>query len=1620
MAKSSGQVTKIYELRTLGYKDLSKELENVANLFTSIKKAKLSAQGRLVTTTDINEVKKLADEINHLKVEEQQLRVERQRMLNEQKAAQIQRQVAIDQQKAAKAANIGEAGSIAAIRKEIRELNAALILKNQKGTSTIDFRGEILTIDQATIKMKQLTAAEQEFRRQFAADTTLVGEYTTGIVNAFKKMGLDDLIAGQVTKTQQRLNDLNGDFDRLQKELQETRAAGQSTDTIERQMIENRNEVIKLDTSLAKLKTDLRGVGDIGNQVSTSISNGFKSLKGQVAQFALQYIGITALISKTQQGLSEAKLSSDLTTDLQIQLDATEEETLQLIETLKKINTRTTLAGLQEIANIALRAGVTSENIAGVTEAIDKVKVAFGKDFGSVEVGTETFAKLINIFFKDGQITGERILTIGNSIRALANETVASVPFLTDFSGRMAGVKQIANITLPDILGLGAGFEQFKQSAEVSSTVLVKVIPKLATDTQKFADIVGITKEQFSELLENNPAEALIRVAESLVKSGAGIEEISNSLADSELGSGRITSIIATLGGKADVFRERIARAGVTMQDTAAISDAFQKKNTNLAASMDRLNKRFSDFFASKNFQIVLSAISGLLLLIIGNLPLLITLVGLLTASWAAQNITLVSLRAQLILYNLGIGANLVLMGVLRVANLAYIATMFVLNGAYGLVTRAAAFFNLTISKTPLGLILTGVTLLVTAFKAFGEGLFNTTNSLKQNNIQLRINRDIAREAAKATSDQRAEAKLLAGVVRDLSISEATRMATLEKLIALDPVFQKTLVDGKINYDELNKALNTYNTNLLRSAEIEAAKARQAKEFAQLTGLAGQRQDIETALSSGDFSQLEGESKEFFEKVLFSQIGLTGVPNSKTFKKAAAKAVQQLNNEIKKQADIVDAAQKSFNEKLKEGDQGKTPGVSIVTPALKTVEVDVNALKKAVDDYDIQIQKFKGSQKDLDKLIAQRTAAQKKLDAATGKKDQPGPAFRGSRLTGEQKDDFKDIEALRDEELAKDQILFQKREITEEQHLNNVLDINVKAIDAKLKLLKGANAEERKQISQLQLERLTLEQQTNNKIFELREQLLKNQLDEQIKNIQEEDRRIQEDPTLSEEEKAQAKLNADKKILDLQIQFNAAIDALEKLLNQNSLTNAKEGADAVRKTRQEIFEDERAIAEAQLKDISNAGDKQRAQFVINYEKLRQNILNNDKLTATQRKKALEKLAKLHNVTILSSELAQLTIEFEKIKKLYEQGLKSEKEFLEAKAAMEKKATDLSQAKTVLSDTGIDLPSGANTQKILTEKLSKAFGFEEGGDNEAILGEVLAQSFDLAQQAMNNYFDAERERIQDSLELNIQRLELEKDQMLAKAQSKEEEESIERQFEAKKRKAQQDAGEQLKKVKKAEAKIALATELANIAVQASQYPFPASLIIGGILTALALGRYALNVAAINKEKFAFGGKPGEVPSRGGQFGGKPHSKGGTDFSFRGERYNAEAKELAVIRTKDAPKGKRFSVTGTQMEIASAINKIGGGINFKPGAKLVKFETGGFLGDRLQPPVFTPSNNFINNSGGISEEKFDELIEKITEMNTETSKRIDRIQTVVSDKEITDAQNKRAKQTSIGTL
>jgi hypothetical protein len=608
----------------------------------------------------------------------------------------------------------------------------------------------------------------------------------------------------------------------------------------------------------------------------------------------------------------------------------------------------------------------------------------------------------------------------------------------------------------------------------------------------------------------------------------------------------------------------------------------------------------------------------------------------------------------------------------------------------------------------------------------------------------------------------------------------------------------------------------------------------------------------------------------------------------------------------------------------------------------------------------------------------------------------------------------------------------------EKQHLQALEQINVDALNKKVALYnrregqllltkKKLSADEKKDRAEFSEQITAIELDTSKKIndidkkrFDENVKRLESRRDAESAQINQNKDSIINDINSTEVQKAQARLDADNKELEAQKKFFVGLLFLNEQFNAEALKKAKE---AIEKQQAEVAKDRKNISEATIQDIQANGNKEIAATQLRFGLLRSEILANDKLTSKQRQKQLETLGAAEERTILAIELKTLQAQFEVTKNLFALGLITEQAFLDAQKKFIDKANELQKGILSATETTTEKvkKTFGNLKDIISSGLKNLFKVDEtttqGKELASAIGEVVAQSYDLALQAMNAYFDAEQQRIEQSLQLNQERLAMEEDQVKARATSAAEIASIEKQYAAKKKAEEKKAHEELRKSKRSEAKIAFAVELANIWAQAASYPPPLSLIIGGIESALAGVRLSLRLNEINRETFA---KGGIVPTKtGGEITGQSHKEGGVPFNHR---YEAEGKELAIVNKKSAQDNKIRTITGTNRQILSRINEIGGGISFASGAKVHKFESGGYLGTNLQPPVFVPASITTSSTiAAISKEDLQQISDNTAKIMKEAVKEsIKQIQVVQKTSTVTDAQKKQVKQSSINSL
>lgn len=1651
-------ITKIYEVKLQGsgtlldeMKKVNKEFENASKKWKELKK--LIAAGGLSSA----DTAKYKEELNQAKLETEKLRQETIKLRNESLVlGNANKQQTADQKKA----NQETKNSTSAWKELLKQLNDAR--NNAKniavkfGIDSSEFKKAAAEANAFDKQVKQIESHLGQFQRNvgnYPGNQMLQG-LNQNTLQALIKSGFGNIIANQVNLAKERTKELDQQFTLLKNKLDAVRTnATGDLDAIQREIIENRNAAQQLNREIARIQTEFRNATSMGARMTDSLKNYFKNLRTEVTTFLVGYLSFQAAMSKTQELITNTYELADGVTSMEVELQKAAGGAQNLVDKLALLDTRTKLPELVNIGNIAIKAGVEESDLAGVVSGIDKIKIAFGKDFGDVETGTESLIKLINVF-ENGEVTEDKMLRTGNAVRTIANESVASVPFLTDFAKRMAGLKGISELTLPAVFGMASGFEQFGQSAETTSTAIVRILPKIAADTEKFAKITKMSREEFSKLLNENPDQALIKVAEALTKDKAGMEELIKSMQDSDLagkGGAGITSTLGVLGKNSETFQKSIKSAKSAYQDTSNITEAFTKKNENLSASMDKLKKGFVDAANNQKFQSFLKGVITLITFLgsaIGAIPfsVWIGLVTLLTlAYW--QNIQALAISIQqtvvyavrTVIGNALIAASTILLRaqtiVISALTIAWRGLNAIMVLMYGLIPGLRAAWislNLTMMGLPIGWVIAGIvaigaalTLMNTKAQDSAESMKKNGNAIKQTAQEMKIQTEIAKKANESTADTISKVEILTRILKDNTIAYDTKKKALKELIAISPQHLQALTLENMKTAEGTRILEEYRKKLLEVAKVKAVQSLIDEKQKRLTELENQAtEDANNKLEADKYKYNAFDSRSWgeFGKGLGGAIGM-GPGDSEDVYNNNLKERIRLQKELK---DLSRLQANNVTAGLVSGFTGAGAGPAIET--LTSLKSELDALNEQLDQTQTKTKRWYELRAEIDK----KQAYYDSLTKTEKTKD------KASNLTGTQKDFVKDLDASNKDRLSAIEDSYGKGKILEDDFIKKSLASNVKYFDSKIDYLKKGNAEERKQVAQAGFDKAKAEREANDKLFALAKKRTEDQLKNEESLIQKKRDKVVNDPYSSENQKLEAEKTFYEESTNAQIKYNQSMLDIQSDYNKKSIEDI---STMFRALDEKLSQENKNTREYRIKTTKvsfNLSDST-ADELTNANEIaaaanRKLIIQNKEISNAQKKIELEKIAarlELQNANVeLGNAVAKIRLLEEEMYKreLTNDEMREFNRLLRERQLLEGKKAQAQQAAT---DSGAALPSGSGIPGSgasgLAASVTKAIGGKDGkvmiGDKDYSeqAGYLISEAFNVAQQSMNSYFDAERNRIEQSKQLAYERIDLEAKQLQRFAQSSAERESIENQTAEKKKKADKDAGEKLKKIKKSEAKIAFLMQLANIWSTAMQLGPIAGPIMGGVLSIIAGVQYASTIKGIDSTQYKRGGK---FLGGGGKLNGPSHSDGGMPVynPVTGEKVAEMEGKEGIINANSMNDSSTYTVSGTPSQIASKINSIGGGIDWDGGATMKKFLNGGtYLGSNLQAPIM--KSYYENSNSAVASientERFNRIESKIEDLaDLQRQESIKKV--FVSGRDISEDQRERVKRSEIATL
>jgi len=411
----------------------------------------------------------------------------------------------------------------------------------------------------------------------------------------------------RLTKQAKKLDEItkkqNNEYTKQSKKLNDLRLKYKNLILVEGKAAKGANalkkEINSLDKKLKNLDASVgqntRKVGGYTQALKSAAGAliGPLGLAAAVAAAAVAIRGIIKLNAEISDSLTDVQKTTGLTT----------KEVDNLAAGLKKLDTRSNLQALLGIAEAAGRMNIAKDDLLAFTEVVDKAFVALGDELsGTAEEIATDLAKISDVFDVTAQFgAAEGINKLGSAINELGAGTKAQSEFILQFTKDLVGAREVTNITITEVLGLAATLDELGQSVSVSGTAISGVLVKMASETKKFANEAGLNLEEFTDLINTDINEALIQFSKGIIANNKDTTDLASAFKRLGLDGKKSVSVIGALSKNIEKLEFNQELANKAFEEGTSLTDEFNLKNNNLAASLEKLTNVIANLVTDPN-----------------------------------------------------------------------------------------------------------------------------------------------------------------------------------------------------------------------------------------------------------------------------------------------------------------------------------------------------------------------------------------------------------------------------------------------------------------------------------------------------------------------------------------------------------------------------------------------------------------------------------------------------------------------------------------------------------------------------------------------------------------------------------------------------------------------------------------------------------------------------------------------------------------------------------------------------------------------------------------------------------------------------------------------------------
>lgn len=402
-----------------------------------------------------------------------------------------------------------------------------------------------------------------------------------------------DGAADKTDELKRSLNEANSAYERNRQNIEYTERRIQ---TYTQQLNKAEAEHITLGRELSKTDDYLREAAVSADGTATSIDKYGKEVKdaaedtkefADVAETIARVLAASGLATGVEE-LTEliidcAKSSIEFESafaGVEKTVDGTDEELKELSDGIKDLATKIplTTTELAKIAETAGQLGIAKKDILTFTEVVANLVATTDLSAEEAAVSLARIANITGLMTSEYKNFGSTLVDLGNNSAAFESE-------ILEMTNRLAGTGSIVEATNAQLLGVATTLVSLGIEAEAGGTAFSKLLTniELAVETgsdqlQQYADIAGMSVEQFSDAWRNDAVEAVSAFIDGLGNLKSEGQSAIVVLDDMGISEVRLRDTILKLTEADGLLTENLERSNAAWTDNNALTAEAEKR----------------------------------------------------------------------------------------------------------------------------------------------------------------------------------------------------------------------------------------------------------------------------------------------------------------------------------------------------------------------------------------------------------------------------------------------------------------------------------------------------------------------------------------------------------------------------------------------------------------------------------------------------------------------------------------------------------------------------------------------------------------------------------------------------------------------------------------------------------------------------------------------------------------------------------------------------------------------------------------------------------------------------------------------------------------------------------